>query len=500
MKPHRSFRLPRLVTTVLTVALSLDPAVALAADNVMSRNVKEADGTSGQDTELGSGIKTGHIQDGAITTAKIAAEAVTDAKIEGVSMNKVTGLDAALASKADTSALDELSGAVAGKADQSALDDLGAVVAAKADQGVVDGLNAALADKAAQSDLDALDARVTDLVRNPRGPAYGNMTVVATSGGDYSSPVDALEEFELGSWCGSPSVDNPCMVKIMPGIYDIGTGTIVMRSYVDIEGSGSNVTILRKPPQVGVSDTAISTTGARNSEIRSVTVERAGEGGAAVTAISGTGNAISIRDSSIVVDNGPNGAAEAVVNKYGMISLLGVDIDSSQIGIRFEDNDLVEISDSRIAANAAYAGAYLQGRVNDYASVQNTVFDNRRTGSFTRGLHIIWYPIPAATNGNEYKVDLEDTSVYGYRIGVLAVNGVNLSMRDVSITSAMDAMELSSGVTRVSSSVITGRTRLRFGAAVRFARSEINGQFTIEDGVATCFGTHDANLDPVTCP
>jgi hypothetical protein len=40
-------------------------------DNVLSENIKEADGTTGQDTNGGSGIKTGHIQDGAVTDAKI---------------------------------------------------------------------------------------------------------------------------------------------------------------------------------------------------------------------------------------------------------------------------------------------------------------------------------------------------------------------------------------------------------------------------------------------
>jgi len=41
-------------------------------DSVMSQHIKEADGISGQDTNTGSGIKTGHIQDEAITAAKIS--------------------------------------------------------------------------------------------------------------------------------------------------------------------------------------------------------------------------------------------------------------------------------------------------------------------------------------------------------------------------------------------------------------------------------------------
>src|SRR3990170_4813783 len=43
-----------------------------ASDNILSANIREADGTSGQNTDAGSGVKTGHIQDGAVTDAKIS--------------------------------------------------------------------------------------------------------------------------------------------------------------------------------------------------------------------------------------------------------------------------------------------------------------------------------------------------------------------------------------------------------------------------------------------
>ncbi len=75
------------------MGLSAQPVWAQTADSILSKHVKEADGTTGQDTNNGSGIKTGHIQNGAVTGAKlasgaisgsaIAAGAVTDDKIAG---------------------------------------------------------------------------------------------------------------------------------------------------------------------------------------------------------------------------------------------------------------------------------------------------------------------------------------------------------------------------------------------------------------------------------
>ena len=79
--------------------------------------------------------------------------------------------------------------------------------------------------------------------QGPQGPVggvvkYGKIAVVAKSGGDYSDPVTALND--VGTWCGSPTSINPCLLKIMPGVYNIDV--LTMYPYIDIEGSGENVT------------------------------------------------------------------------------------------------------------------------------------------------------------------------------------------------------------------------------------------------------------------
>jgi hypothetical protein len=50
-------------------------------DQVTSQKLREADGTSGQNTNSGSGVKTGHLQDYAVTTQKISDQAVTANKL-----------------------------------------------------------------------------------------------------------------------------------------------------------------------------------------------------------------------------------------------------------------------------------------------------------------------------------------------------------------------------------------------------------------------------------
>jgi hypothetical protein len=179
------------ITGILTIGTLCfaSNTFAINPGKVESIHIKIADGTTGQDTNLGSGIKTGHIQDGA----------VTDAKISDVSMSKVTGLTEAIA----------------------------AIPAGpEGPQGPAGPVG-------------------------PQGPAavYSNMTIVALSGGEYTSPVEAMAN--ISDWCGMPSATNPCLVKVMPGVYDIGIDSIALQSHVTLAGSGEEVTKIAGSPQSG---------------------------------------------------------------------------------------------------------------------------------------------------------------------------------------------------------------------------------------------------------
>jgi len=73
------------------------------------------------------------------------------------------------------------------------------------------------------------------------------------------------------------SSNNRYLIIIEPGVYDIGTETFAMKPYVDVQGSGENVTkitgsVSNIPPatKVGVVE------GADNAELRFVTVENTG--------------------------------------------------------------------------------------------------------------------------------------------------------------------------------------------------------------------------------
>jgi hypothetical protein len=107
----------------------------------------------------------------------------------------------------------------------------------------------------------------------PSSSSYGNVIVVAKSGGDFTSIQAALDSID------DASASNPYLVWVAPGVY---TETVTMEAWVDIEGSGEDVT---KITYMGSSVWFTGTvSGADNAELRFLTVENTG-GDAYATAI-----------------------------------------------------------------------------------------------------------------------------------------------------------------------------------------------------------------------
>ncbi len=222
-----------LVVAVVTAMLS-PVSMSFAAvlnDEVTSIKLKEADGTSGQNTNLGSGVKTGHIQDGAVTAAKIVDGAVTDAKITGT-----------------------ISGSKLGAHGHNASDLVGTINSSNLPIGTTSGTVAA----GDHSHDSAYQKK------------YANVIVVAKSGGDFTDPIAAMASIT------DASAINHYLIKIMPGEYIINTSNEVhlfLKPFVDIEGAGENVTKIKgifSPVQ------AIGDMG--NVEVKHLTIEADGQG------------------------------------------------------------------------------------------------------------------------------------------------------------------------------------------------------------------------------
>jgi hypothetical protein len=100
---------------------------------------------------------------------------------------------------------------------------------------------------------------------------YGKVAIIAQSGGDYNNPATAMTNF--ADWCGTPSAGSPCLLKIMPGIYAVGADSVHMQPFIDMEGSGENMTVIE-----GSVDGTGAVLGAGNAEIRFLTIRNTSTG------------------------------------------------------------------------------------------------------------------------------------------------------------------------------------------------------------------------------
>lgn len=98
----------------------------------------------------------------------------------------------------------------------------------------------------------------------------GNVIYVEQQpGGDFSSPIDAINAIT------DASADNPYLILIGPGIYDLGSSELIMKPYVYIKGAGKDITTLvgHRLDATGTNWSAGSfVKGVSNSSLRDLTV------------------------------------------------------------------------------------------------------------------------------------------------------------------------------------------------------------------------------------
>ncbi len=102
-------------------------------------------------------------------------------------------------------------------------------------------------------------------------------TVVVSPNGTATQNGTALLSAMTTISNSNPSASNPWLLKLEPGSYDLGSSALMLKSYVDLEGSGEGTTIISStvgtsngPPTLG---TVIA---ASNTEIRFLKIANAG--------------------------------------------------------------------------------------------------------------------------------------------------------------------------------------------------------------------------------
>jgi hypothetical protein len=162
-----------------------------------------------------------------------------------------------------------------------------------------------LAQGAVTNDKIAAGTITADRLAFNPGGKYARLVIVAQSGGDFTDPVAAVNSIT------DASETNPYLVKIMPGVYDLGTGKLVMRSFVDVAGSGAGNTVIKTSNnnETGWTCTEATVVMAGNStlsDIKVVNNSPATESYLASVAIAFNDGTAEARDVKVVAGNAAN--------------------------------------------------------------------------------------------------------------------------------------------------------------------------------------------------
>ena len=249
----------------------------------------------------------------------------------------------------------------------------------------------------------------------------GRVAIVAPSGGNYTDPVTAMAN--LNSWCPSPSATKPCLMKIMPGVYDIGSETINMQPYVSIEGSGELVTQIEgSKTSTDYCDAAAAVVhGARDTELRFLTFRNYGATGLYAVGIMNNTQGAPKMTNVGVSSQSPNAAFNfGIVNCPGSPEMLNVNVfagDGSLIN-RGIYNSLGSSPDLTNGNVRSRGGIYSDGIRNEDSgiSLRNSYVWGEYASTGSYGLS------NDATGGSPPWITVVNSSVLGGTRGILNAN------------------------------------------------------------------------------
>jgi hypothetical protein len=295
----------------------------------------------------------------------------------------------------------------------------------------------------------------------PMKPA--KMARVAVSGGDYTSPLDAVTN--LANWCGTPSATNRCLIKIFPGIYDLGTNSLSLQyDFLDLTGSGSNVTLI-KGQMSNFSTPLISITG--NSHIRNLRIEN----------ISPTGNSL-----VAIVDNG----AQPLFSHVVLYSDSGTyDI---SVALHVANGSHPRLTDAYLYAkgNAGTVAASVTG-----ASID--IYGSRLEARETAG----------TSGGNHDAIHLTNSNLAAYRSEFLSdMFGVSASENTTGQQYSITVEHSVISVPTTNAAAFSGSTNEETALSVAFADSKLIGRIdpigspppVYQPIYPVCVGNYDGNF------
>jgi hypothetical protein len=282
-------------------------------------------------------------------------------------------------------------------------------------------------------------------IEGPKGePTYLRTVLVSPTGSAVQNGQTLLAAMDSITTATSTK---PYLLKIEPGNYNLNGQSLVLKPYVDVEGSGEQNTIIQ-------TNTAITGTviGASNSEIRFVGISNTGTGlngtaRAGISVITGTVNFSVFKVS--IVSNGSGTGVQGILNRGNAkvkSTTLTVAGGSSNSGISNQEGALI-VADSTI--NAVGVGATNYGILSNGGIMTVTSLTANAVGQSANNLALEVSGNVTAINSTFYAVGANSLGVLVNATGVANISNSTLS-------GAVSVNEFGTGVARIATSMLVG--------------------------------------------
>ena len=224
--------------------------------------------------------------------------------------------------------------------------------------------------------LTALESQIPALTSGVTALQPASTVVVHPTLGNAAASGPAL--LAAMATITGPSSTRPFALVLEPGIYDLGSSSLTMKSYVDLVGSGFNTTVIKSTSASG------TIVGAEASEIRNVTIQSDGgtaiaftnvsfslpnfaylrgvsiyATGTTVTGVSMNNSIVMIRDADIYVAGSVDqtGVSATGTGFLGMIAVNFPDPDSNNIGTAISLSGGIGATLNTVESHGHYATA-----------------------------------------------------------------------------------------------------------------------------------------------
>ena len=244
--------------------------------------------------------------------------------------------------------------------------------------------------------LDALEPARTVVVRSGDTDAANGAALVAALNGITGN-----------------SATNPWLVKLEPGVYDLGFTALTMKSYVDIEGSGENTTFIKATRgDASATSTAAAVLGA-NAELRDLTITNNSAGGYGI---------------GLMTSSGPTRLRYVTINSnaftpYGIYASGGVQVIAIQLTLT-----------ATASGNGSPTGIYATTSAS-LAVSQSTIKAVSQGGSGTA---------TALETNSASSIGTVDSSTLAATGSTAATNGIYVRFGDVTVTNSTVRAETAS--------------------------------------------------------